>query len=489
MGQAKTQRDFGVILISLLLGLNVFSTMLVAELPGGNLVNYGATGLFLLAVIVVGMFSRKAVWFGAEWLLLMVWLCYAMIPSVLAFDVEAGMFKVLTMLQLAVWALAIHQAIIWRHSAIAPLLIYGAAVSGAYLLSFVGIGGGAAAGADPAGRVASTLANANTFGAAAVMGLGLCLLAAAHKLPTQLKWVQAILTLLLVAAVFNSGSRTALVGMIAMLLGSTWAMRVWSARQFVRTLPMLTVVVVIAAGLYLTFKDVPEVAERLDSIFSLEDPNSAISRLWDFIGVLTAGSVQAEQGGESMSLRLALIEQGLNLLLESHLLGIGLDNFRALMGAYSHSNVIEVLVATGVVGILLYYGIYLALVVRCVGMLRRDWHHAVPRMALVTIATLSLMDIQHVSYDTKQGWLFLAILIAAVEVSRRELVSTQTESRSKPSVASKQDAAQTPAVTPGERLAGAAGLTGIGGLTATAPLSMQVGKNSTLAQAPDLKKS
>ncbi len=482
----RIEGGFGVILISVLLGLNVLSTMLLAELPGGNLVNYGATGLFLLSVIVVGMFLRKQVWIGSEWVILIVWLCYSIIPALLSADVESAMFKVLTVLQLGVWALAIHQAIIWRRSAVAPLLMYGTAVTGAYFLSFTSIGGGGGISDNPDAveRVASTLVNANVFGASAVMGLGLCLIAAANRLPLRLKLFQAVLALALIAGVVNSGSRTALIGMIFLLLGSTWALRFWNIRQLMRIMPSLLVFSVIGGAVYYVFKDVPEVAERVDGVFSLEDPNSVFSRLWDFFGVIAAGSLQAEESGESMSQRFDLIKLGIDMMLDSNLLGIGLDNFRVQVGAYSHSNVIEVLVATGVLGLLLYYSIYLALILRCFQILRLDRNHGVARMALVALMTLSLMDIQHVSYDTKQGWLFLAILIASVEVSRRRLLESVREAALEKQSAHEDatDQAHAADSLPSER----SGMQAIGSIEAASAVNLKVGKRVSLAAASRL---
>ncbi|MEM9603914.1 MAG: O-antigen ligase family protein [Pseudomonadota bacterium] len=413
----------------MVLSFNVLSTMLLAELPGGNLANYGVTGLFMFTVVTVGLFARKSIWVGAEWMLLMAWLLYAVVPAMLSQDVESSMFKVLTVLQLAVWALAIQQSILWRMGATAPLLMYGAAVTVAYAVSFAGIGVGVVEGSpDATGRVASTLVNANTFGAAAVMGLSLCLLAASGPLGPKAWLIQVVMALALVVAVVNSGSRTALVGMLFLLLGASWAFQFWRLKQFVRMFPSFLMIVVVASATYFVVKDMPVFADRVDSVFSLEDSNSMVSRLWDFIGVVGAGSLSAEEGGESMSQRFELVLVGLDLLLQSNLVGIGPDNFRSLIGAYSHSNVIEILVATGVVGILLYYSIYVALVWRCASILRVDRSHRVARMALVALATLSLMDIQHVSYDTKQGWLFLAILIGTVEVARRRALASRTAS-------------------------------------------------------------
>ena len=320
MNVQRESLGIGVIVITLLLSLNVFSTMLLAELPGGNLANYGVTGLFVFAVVLVGLFSRKPVWFGAEWALLMVWLMYAVIPALMSQDLESSMFKVLTVLQLAIWALAIKQAILWRQGSVAPLLMYGAAVTGAYIASFAGIGIGTVEGdPDAAGRVASTLVNANAFGAAAVMGLCLCLVAAAGGLTLRIRAVQLLLTLALVVAVVNSGSRTALVGMLFLLLGATWAFRFWNVRQLVRLLPSLVLVGAVAGAVYYVFKDVPAFAERVDSVFSLDDPNSMVSRLWDFIGVIGAGTLSAEEGGESMSQRFELVLLGLDLLMQSNL--------------------------------------------------------------------------------------------------------------------------------------------------------------------------
>ena len=49
---------------------------------------------------------------------------------------------------------------------------------------------------------------------------------------------------------------------------------------------------------------------------------------------------------------------------------------------------------------------------------------AQPKALLLGVGVLALMDIQNVSYYFKSVWLYLAILIGATEIFRRQLVAS-----------------------------------------------------------------
>jgi O-antigen ligase len=150
--------------------------------------------------------------------------------------------------------------------------------------------------------------------------------------------------------------------------------------------------------------------------------DSIVVRMTDFIAVAASGfDTSQESSGESIDERLALLTAGVDLLIESNLLGVGHDNFAANVGVFAHSNVMEVGVNTGVIGFLMYYSIYLMIAWRAFQLMLQSNGHAVPRTILIALVAYSVMDLTHVSYYAKSSWLFLAMITACLEVFARDL--------------------------------------------------------------------
>mgnify|MGYP000229530537 CR=1 FL=1 len=220
---------------SVLLGAVIFSAILLATLPGGNLINLGISALFVVAVLFNAIAGRRAVWFSPELIILFAWLSYSMLGTLTAIDTETAMFKSLTMLQVFLLAFCIQQVVIWGRGQSGNLIVYGVAVSISYLLTFTGFSAQEVAGADDVAgdvnRVASTLNDENTFGAVALMGFSFVLIALAKNKSKAFVLPLGLLLLLLFLAVVNSGSRTALLGGVLLLLGSVWAFSLWRGGQ------------------------------------------------------------------------------------------------------------------------------------------------------------------------------------------------------------------------------------------------------------------
>ncbi len=407
-----------------MLALTTVSIMLLASLPFGNYANYLITAGFLGAVMLAATLGGRTLWLSKEWLLLLVWLLYSILPSLLAEDTERAMFKVLTMCQIAIVVFAVQQTMVWQRRVSWLLIAFGISVSMAYLLTFTSFSVSAVTGSQQNGddvvRVASTLADANAFGAATVMGLGLCLICGAFSRGAVLKTLTWVVSLVLIAALINSGSRTAVIGMTILLLGATWAFRLWRGEYFVKFLVGLLILGFVGSAIYYAVKDMPVVQDRVEALITGND--SIVVRMTDFIAVVASGlDTSAESSGESIDERLELLTTGADLLIESNLLGVGLDNFATHVGVFAHSNVMEISVNTGVVGFLLYYGIYLMIAWRAFQLTSQSNGHAVPRAVLVSLIAYSVMDITHVSYYAKSSWLFLAMITACLEVFARDL--------------------------------------------------------------------
>lgn len=415
-----------------MLGLTTISIMLLASMPYGNYANYIITLGFLGSVAMAATLGGRKVWLSKELLMLMCWLVYSILPSLLAVDLERAMFKVLTMLQIAVVVFAVQQTIVWQRKVSWLLLAFGVSVSMAYLLTFSGLSVGEITGSEQNGddvvRVASTLADANAFGAATVMGLALCFICGAFSTGSLIKVITWIVGFVLIVALINSGSRTAVIGMVILLFGASWAFKIWRGEYFVKLIIGLLLAGFVGGAVFYAVKDVPAVQERIEALVTGND--SIVVRMTDFIAVATSGfDTSKESSGESIDERLALLTAGVDLLIENNLLGVGHDNFAANVGVYAHSNVMEVGVNTGVIGFLLYYGIYLMIAWRATQLMLQSNGHAVPRTILVGLIAYSVMDMTHVSYYAKSSWLFLAMITACLEVFARDLAKHRTSKK------------------------------------------------------------
>lgn len=419
-------------LATLLLSGVIFSVILLAEIPGGNFINLGLSATFVASVLAATVAGHRKLWFGREIGLLLLWLVFAVLPSVMAIDQITAMFKALTMVQILLLAFCIQQTIVWQRSVSVLLALYGVAVMLAYAITFTEFSISAIAEAElreGGARVASTLANENKFGAACVMGLSLCLLSIASKGPRWLIVVWFVSVPVLTMAAINSGSRTALLGSILILLGGLWAFKAWRGSFIRKTVVFLPIISVSAFALYLLAQTNPIVSERLEQTFDSE--GAIVTRVLGFVDVVLSGDTQADASGESIGSRAEMIREGVNILSDHPVIGVGLDNFRyaSSAGTYSHSNPIEVSVSTGIVGLVLYYSIYVVIVWRAVLLNVRSRGHALPRTVLVAMAGFSLMDLTHISYYEKSSWLFLALITGTLEVFSRELKMRQSPNK------------------------------------------------------------
>lgn len=111
-----------------------------------------------------------------------------------------------------------------------------------------------------------------------------------------------------------------------------------------------------------------------------------------------------------------MISEGLRFFRERPIFGYGLNNFRVLYfeDEYSHNNFIEVMVSLGVIGLLLYYLMYLIPTVKTIGLIRaKD-----PRVRdcdlilLFMLAISFVFGIGMVQFYSKDVWVLLGVALA-----------------------------------------------------------------------------
>jgi|GEM_PF-1598747 len=407
-----------------LLGAVICSAILLATLPGGNLINMAVSGLFVASVFFSAIAGKRPMWFSPELGILVAWLCYSMVGTLMAMDAEIAMWKSLTMLQILLLAFCIQQVVIWNKGNVGNFVIYGVAVAISYLLTFTQFSAQEVAGAEDVAqdvsRVASTLNDENTFGAVSLMGFSLVLMALAKNTKKVFVLPLALLLMLLFMAVVNSGSRTAFLGAFLVLVGAAWAFRLWRGSVFIKLLSTGALAIGLGTMLLLTAKTIPEVEDRIEAVFS--EDSVIVTRVQGFIDVLLSGDTKADDGN-SIDERVSMINDGFGVIADYPFFGAGLDNFRVVTGAgtYAHSNLIEVAASTGVIGLVIFHLMYVVLTLRMFKLFNNTGTAGtIARLSLVGLMAYFLMDITRVSYYEKTSWLYFAIISALIEAHVRE---------------------------------------------------------------------
>lgn len=114
--------------------------------------------------------------------------------------------------------------------------------------------------------------------------------------------------------------------------------------------------------------------------------------------------------GRETAKRSALIEDGLEVFEDAPVFGHGIDQYRYVgtFTTYTHNNYVELLANLGVVGLVLYYVLFLVLAYRAVAGVVAGQRSAWVVLAIVVLYLL--MDVARVSYSGRITWLYLLVL-------------------------------------------------------------------------------
>lgn len=234
-------------------------------------------------------------------------------------------------------------------------------------------------------RIRGFFGNPNSLAIAGTLGL----LAFVAYLSTVMHRWEKVLALLLVVvlhvAVFASGSRKGIVGLVY----------IWLIGALVRRTRRSTLVIV---GLAL--------AVGLTAFNFAPRPLKAIAfRNLDRLGAIFEQSTTSATVDYSTVLRARFIERGLALMTEAPIFGQGLDAFRLISGegTYAHNNYIDLGVGVGVLGLIIYYGWPLILMY---GLARLLWQGdpragQIAAFGLAALGLILLIDVAAVSYMSK----------------------------------------------------------------------------------------
>jgi O-antigen ligase len=385
----------------------VMAVILFSYREGLTVYAKGAALLVVLPFLFRLIMKGDRIFIPFEYRVVAGWFLVGMLASVLSSNLEVSFARMLTIAQILPIAYVISSVIykngdgrfFWASIVVAGLLSTAIATVDPVRFSTID------------GRVFGTLGNANTFAIllVGIVSIGMAIFAGSRQLSRQILGV--LLAGLFFYLVAKTGSR---MGMLASLVSIVIA--VWSY-QYNRTGRRLSGSLywlliggsIIAASIAIAMSG--DFATRLNALFMAVESG-------DFSSV----------GDNSLRGRATLYKKAFELFLESPLIGVGLDGFSTAglnyrqIGNNAHSNYMEILCSTGLLGALFYFSIYVYWWVRCLA-LRKPLRGgpSVGRMTLLMslAGAILVIDLAFVTYYTKVTWLLFAGIIGEMQLLNR----------------------------------------------------------------------
>jgi O-antigen ligase len=238
------------------------------------------------------------------------------------------------------------------------------------------------------GRMGGQIANENMFG----MLFGSAAICAAYYMLVEKKWLHLVSVVLFAFFALSSGSKKAALMIVAGIFCIS-AIH-FGIKKFYKTLLICAAALAIA-WLVLQLPVFRVIQRRIEAMLTGND---------------TTGSDDA---------RKHMIRTGFRMFLEKPILGYGLNNFRDfyVSGQYSHNNYTEVLVSGGLVGFVLYYGMYLVPLCKLfLGKHRKYvWKNRIYLMLLVWVAIDLVFGWGYVQVYEKAAHFLMGVLLATAD--------------------------------------------------------------------------
>jgi O-antigen ligase len=135
-----------------------------------------------------------------------------------------------------------------------------------------------------------------------------------------------------------------------------------------------------------------------------------IENLYFFLqgGAVTEGSIET---------RRAMLSRAAELWQQKPFLGWGIDQYRAVsgFGTYSHNNFSEIIVNNGILGLIIYYSIFVVIVFSSIKM-TFEKNGNLKYWLLITSSIIFINDFGMVTYYSKVNWILLGSLFGVLQL-------------------------------------------------------------------------
>ena len=373
--------------------------------------------------------SRRKLYVPAEYRVVGTWVLFCALSAFAALDPNLAFDKLMTLVTVIPMSFVLMHFVLWYR---APRSIWAGVIIGALLMCYLAARAGPIEPTDE--RLTATAGNANTLGYVLVVACVLLVHAMFSVRSLVLKAGTVVLAAVIVYVIPLTGSKQALISLfIAAAAYMALKIDFKSARQVVRSFAVITMFLCALTAALFYF-------ER----------TAYFDRLLDFRDAAIAGKLdESGRTGESTKNRYLFYVNGIDMAAHNPAVGVGLDNFRLAiteypgfrglrMGAYAHSNYIEVLADTGFIGFMLYFAMYVVLARRLLRLRKmalrgpdRQFYHVLT----VLFCVILVSDLAMVSYYDKIAWIVLSSTIGgAFLLERRLRAAAENETDPRPAV-------------------------------------------------------
>lgn len=233
-------------------------------------------------------------------------------------------------------------------------------------------------------RMEEDVANLNAVGKASAIAFLFCI----YQIVSRKNNFYYVLLVLFLGIVFLTKSKSALLSTIiagVFLFYKTFSGKVNKTKTFI-------VIAIIAGVIYY--------------VISKGLLGDAFVRLINMFNFFTSGDESMDM---STATRADFALKGLKTFSESPFLGYGIgSSYKLLNGTYYHNNYVQLLVETGIVGFLLYYGFLLTILVRLFKHKKDDISYLLISFLIVFL----FCDVTNTTYYHKINYVFYAIAVS-----------------------------------------------------------------------------
>jgi O-antigen ligase len=378
--------------------LYILSLYLLTYREGLNLVSNGLALGLVFTITINFLIFKKSIIFNKLLFIYLVFLLISIISVYYAIDQSASLTKVKTLILLFVLMFSIINYIdtFKKLRDVMNYIVYSGAIASSYIIlnsDFTQFS-----------RLGSDLGNVNTIGTI----IGISVLLCFYFLLEEKRYIYILFIIIMAVVILLTGSRGALLFTLVNILAFLFFINrngVYKRLKFIILSVLLLLIVY-----YLTF-NVPFLYQtlgiRLESMFT----------------ILGGGS--SNEG--SIYTRSTMIEAGIEMFKDRPFTGYGIGNYGTVYSSdfggrntYAHNNLIELIVGTGIFGMIFFYLTHLLIIKDLLKIIRDSRFRVVTFIFISLNISYMISSISSVYYYSKQFTIILAIGSVISLIYKRE---------------------------------------------------------------------
>ena len=256
----------------------------------------------------------------------------------------------------------------------------------------------------------SSKLNVNTLGT--YFAFGIWIILCAMTFIKKIRPVGIVCILLMLVAIAKTGSRKSIIG--AVILLALWYILIFMLDYSKNVILKILITIGLIIGIYFLITQVYS-----DSMLAL--------RMNQLVETLTSDE-------SSSYSRIVMYERAYQLFQTNPLFGVGFNGYSYYFGGYSHAAYAEVLACTGLVGTVLYFGVYVTSIVRIIKMIKvcrnnplLDQEQKMLKLALILWLEMSFMAISIIHIYVITSFIYMGFLLAMIRIAYNAILEAYPE--------------------------------------------------------------